>query len=141
MKMKHPIKFSAMPNDYAALCRVFLPRPIRDKVGYQNTVEIADTFAGFEDQMTEDQHDYFDPLCDLIEKHEKETVRLPRHRALDLLMHLLNEHNLTGADFSRILGKSRALGPMILRGERKITAKHAIRLGEYFGLRADLFLS
>lgn len=130
-----------MPKDYAALCGIFLPRPIRDKVAYDNTVEIADMFAGFEDRMTSDQNDYFDLLCDLIEKREKETVRTPKVRALSLLKHLMEEHHLSGADLSRILGKSLSLGPMILRGERKITADHAIRLGEHFGVRADAFLA
>jgi len=141
MKTKHPHNFSAMPTDYAGLCRVFLPRPIHDEVGYRNTVEIADVFAGFEDQMTADQNDYFDLLCDLIEKREEKTVRVPNLRSLDLLKHLLKEHGLVGADLSRILGKSLPLGPMILRGERKITADHAVKLGRHFGLRADTFLS
>ncbi len=141
MKTKRSDPFSAMPKEYAGLCRVFLPRPIHDKVGYQNTVEIADVFAGFEEQMTEDQNDYFDLLCDLIEKHEKETVRPTKLLSLDLLKHLLKEHGLVGADLSRILGKSLPLGPMILRGERKITAAHAILLGKRFGLRPDAFLS
>jgi hypothetical protein len=29
---------------------------------------------------------------------------------------------------------------MILRGERKITAGHAVKLGKHFRLRADVFL-
>lgn len=141
MKTKHACNYDAMPKDYAGLCRVFLPRPIHDDVGYENTVEIADVFAGMEHLMTEDQSDYFELLCDLIEKRDKETVRLPKLRALDLLKYLVKEHGLAGADLSRILGKSLALGPMILRGERKITANHAVRLGGYFGLRPDVFLN
>lgn len=141
MKTKHAYNFDAMPKNYAGLCRVFLPRPIHDDIGYENTVEIADVFAGMEHRMTEDQNDYFDLLCDLIEKRDKETVRVPKLSALDLLKYLVKEHGLTGADLSRILDKSLALGPMILRGERKITADHAVRLGGYFGLRPDVFLS
>ena len=75
-----------MPRDYAGLCRVFLPRPIHDEIGYRNTVEIAGVFAGFEDQMTADQNDYFGLLC---------------------------EHGLAGADLSRILGRSLPPGSMI----------------------------
>jgi hypothetical protein len=37
-----------MPKDYAGLCRMFLPRPIHHKADYENAVEIADPFAGFE---------------------------------------------------------------------------------------------
>jgi len=140
MNTQQTDEFHAMPKDYAGLCRVFLPRTIHDKVGYANTVEIADVFAGFEPEMTEDQNDYFDLLCDLIEKRDWETVRLPKLRAVDLLKHLVTEHGLSGADLSRILGKSLPLGPMILRAERKITANHAVRLGSHFGLRPDVFL-
>lgn len=140
MSTKHSYDFRAMPKDYAGLCRVFLPRPIHDKAGYENTIEVADTFAGFEHEMTGDQNDYFDLLCDLIEKREKESTPLPEFRALELLNHLVAEHNLSGAGLSRILGKSLTLGPMILRGERNITADHAVRLGSHFGLRPDVFL-
>jgi len=132
--------FRTLPKEYAALCRVLLPRPIHDKVGYENATEIADLFAGFEEMMTADQNDYFDLLCDLIEKWESKSVRQPKARSLTLLKHILAEHSLTGADLSRILGKSLSLGPMILRGERKITAAHAIILGKHFGTRPDLFL-
>lgn len=141
MKTKHGYRFSSLPKDYASLCGVFLPRPIHDRAGYDNTVEMADAFAGFEDQMTEDQNDYFDLLCDLIAKRDQETVRPPKLRSLALLKHLAQEHDLSGAALSRILGKSASLGPMILRGERKITAEHAVRLGQHFGLRPDVFLS
>lgn len=141
MKTTHTHHFNAMPTHYAGLCRVFLPRPIHDKAAYENTAEIADVFAGFENEMTDDQNDYFDLLCDLIEKHEKETTPQTEIRSLTLLKHLVAEHGLSGADLSRILGKSLPLGPMILRGERKITADHAVRLGRHFELRADAFLA
>lgn len=141
MKTKQVYSFNSMPKDYAGLCGVFLPRPIHDKASYENTVEIADVFAGFEDSMTADQNDYFDLLCDLIEKREKETVRPSKLRSLALLKHLAQEHGLPGAALSRILGKSSSLGPMILRGERKITADHAVILGKHFGLRPDVFLT
>ncbi len=110
-------------------------------MNYGNTVEIADVLAGFEQEMSEDQNDYFDLLCDLIEKRDRETARPPKLRAVELLKHLVNENGFSGADLSRILGKSLPLGPMILRGERKITADHAVPLGSHFGLRPDVFLS
>jgi antitoxin component HigA of HigAB toxin-antitoxin module len=141
MKTKQPMPFQSLPEDYDELCRMFLPRPIHDRVGYGNTVEVADRFAGFEDEMTDDQNDYFDLLCDLIEKYDQNNAPAPKVKAADLLRHLAKEHDLTGADISRILGKSSPLGRMILRGERKITAAHAMCLGKHFGVRADAFFS
>jgi antitoxin component HigA of HigAB toxin-antitoxin module len=140
MKTKSKPAFASMPGDYPALCQVFPPRPIRDDVGYRNTVEIADAFAGFENRMTADQNDYFDLLCQLIEEYEAASSEPPRANGLALLAHLVTEHGLSGADVSRILGRSGSLGPMILRGERKITADHAVSLGRHFGLRPDAFL-
>jgi HTH-type transcriptional regulator / antitoxin HigA len=140
MKTKQEILFPSMPTDYTSLCQVFLPRPIHDDIAYQNTVAIADAFAGFEDRMTADQNDYFDLLCELIAKYEAAGVKPSKLRGVALLKHLLDEHSLTGAALSRILGKGTSLGPMILRGERKITADHAVCLGKYFGLRPDVFL-
>ena len=51
------------------------------------------------------------------------------------------EHGLAAADLSRILGGSRNLGAMILRGERKLTLKHVRTLVKHFRVSADLFLS
>jgi antitoxin component HigA of HigAB toxin-antitoxin module len=140
MKTKRVTSFHSMPVDYASLCGVFLPRPIHDDVAYRNTVEIADIFAGFEDGMTPDQNDYLDLLCELIAKYEAANVNPSKLGGTALLKHLIAEHSLSAAGLSRILGKSISLGPMILRGERKITANHAVALGRHFGLRPDVFL-
>jgi len=140
MKTKTIPAFVKMPRDYAGLCKVMLPRPIHDDIAYANTVEIADVFAGLEDRMTEDQNDYFDLLCELIEKYDSLSTKPVTLRALALLKHMAAEQGLTGAGLSRILGKSSSLGPMILRGERKLTAEHAICLGKHFRLRPDAFL-
>jgi antitoxin component HigA of HigAB toxin-antitoxin module len=47
---------------------------------------------------------------------------------------------MSAADLSRVLGSHRTLGPMILRGERSITAEHARALGSHFGLPAGVFI-
>ncbi|MDQ3621660.1 MAG: transcriptional regulator [Verrucomicrobiota bacterium] len=140
MKTKTRPAFAQMPRDYAALCRLHLPRPIRDKIGYRNTLEIAEAFAGFEEEMNADQDDYFDLLCTLIEDYESEHVKWPKVSGEKMLAHLLAEHGLNASDLSRLLGASRALGPMILRGERSITAEHARALGKHFGLPAGVFI-
>ena len=59
---------------------------------------------------------------------------------LELLKHLLAENDMGGADLSRLLGGSRQLGPMILRGERSITAEHARKLGARFALDPGAFI-
>jgi HTH-type transcriptional regulator/antitoxin HigA len=133
------IRFEAMPKDYAGLCKLLLPRPIHDKHELANVIEVADAMAGH--KLNRDQSDYFDLLCKLIEDWEKEEVSVSNTSSLEALRHLLAEHGMSGGDLSRLLGAHRTLGPMILRGERKLTAEHIRNLSSHFGVSADLFLA
>jgi HTH-type transcriptional regulator/antitoxin HigA len=126
--------------DYAGLCRVLLPRPIRDAVDYANVVEVTDAMVLWHDDFTRDQDDYFDLLCSLIEEYDAKNVKWPKVSGLDALKHLLDAQDLGPADLSRLLGGSRNLGAMILRGERKLTLKHVRTLARRFRVSADLFL-
>jgi HTH-type transcriptional regulator/antitoxin HigA len=139
MKATYPKSgFARLPKDYAGLCRVLMPRPIHDKVEFQNVTEITDAMAGH--KLTPDQEDYFDLLCRLIEDYEKERVEAPNVTVLEGLQHLLEAHGMRAADLARLLGVHRTLGAMILRGERKLTLNHVRTLARHFGVSADLFL-
>ena len=132
------IEFARLPKDYAGLCRLLTPRPIHDKVDFENVTEITDAIAGH--KLTADQEDYFDLLCRLIEDYEKERLDTPKVSALDALQHLLDAHDLSAADLARLLGVHRTLGAMILRGERQLTLAHVRTLANHFSVSADLFL-
>ena len=137
---KNHFHFADLPREYAALCRFHLPRPIHDKGEYEAVLEIAGAFAGFEDKMTADQADYFELLTTLLEAWEAAHDKWHNPTPLSLLKHLLEDHAMTASDLSRLLGASRQLGPMILRGERSITADHARAFGMHFGLPAGAFI-
>ncbi len=134
--------FATMPKEYEDLCKLLLPRPIHDKAAYENTTEIAEVFAGWEEAMSPGQADYFEILCDMIAKYDSEQDEpIPDASPLELLKLLMEEHNMSGADLSKLLGASRLLGPMILRGERSITAKHAAVFGEHFAVSPAAFIA
>jgi HTH-type transcriptional regulator/antitoxin HigA len=140
MKTTQPkIEFVRLPRDYSGLCRILTPRPIHDKAGFQNILEITDALAGH--KLTPDQEDYFDLLCRLIEDYEKENVAALKVTGLEALQHLLDAHQMSGADLARLLGVHRTLGAMILRGNRKLTLHHVQTLSRHFAVSADLFLS
>ena len=140
MKTETRLNFAAVPKDYASLCRLLTPRPIHDKVEFENVTEITDAMAGH--KLTPDQDDYFDLLCRLIEDYEKEHALLDTSKvtALDALRHLLDAHNMSAADLARLLDVHRTLGAMILRGERQLTLAHVRTLAKRFRVSADLFL-
>lgn len=142
MKAKTSITFAELPRDYAGLCGVLTPRLIRDRTDYANIVEIADAMAVHAAQFSTDQEDYFDLLCALLERWDAEHVKWRKLKPADLLRQLAEDHGLSGADVSRIVGaSSRHLGAMILRGERQITAAHARKLGEWFKLDPGAFIA
>jgi antitoxin component HigA of HigAB toxin-antitoxin module len=134
-------EFVRLPKDYAGLCRMLTPRPIHDKVDFENVAEITDAMAGH--KLTPDQEDYFDLLCRLIEDYEKEHAQLGTSKvtALDALKHLLDAHDMSAADLARLLDVHRTLGAMILRGERQLTLAHVRTLAKHFSVSADLFLA
>lgn len=135
-----PIRFADLPRDYAGLCRLLIPRPLRDRVDQENVTRVTDAMAGH--RLTMDQEDYFDLQCRLLEDYEREQalVSAPGVTAVQTLQHLAREHGMSGADLSRLLGAHRTLGPMILRGERKLTLDHVRKLSEHFRVSPELFL-
>ena len=134
-------EFSRLPKDYAGLCRLLTPRPIHDKVDFENVAEITDAMAGH--KLTADQEDYFDLLCRLVEDYEREHAPLDSSNVtgLEALQHLLEAHDMSAADLARLLGVHRTLGAMILRSERQLTLAHVRTLAKHFSVSADLFLA
>ncbi len=134
------IHFADLPNEYAGLCALLMPRPINDATEYANISEITDAMALWEHEFTPDQRDYFDLLCSLLEDYDREQVRWPKVSVRVRLQHLLTESQMTAADLSRLLGGSRNLGAMILRGDRNLTLAHVRKLAAHFHVSPELFV-
>ena len=134
------VEFTRLPKGYAELCRLLMPRPLRDKVDLENVTGMTDALAGH--KLTADQEDYFDLLCRLVEDYERKHggVSAPRLTGIMTLRHLLEGHGMSGADLSGLLGAHRTLGPMILHGERKLTVEHLRTICGHFRVSGDLFL-
>ena len=140
MKTKTKLRFQDFPKDYPGLCRRFLPRPIHDAIDYANVTEVTDAMVLWQEDFTAEQQDYFDLLCTLLEEYDSANVKWPKVRGIEVVKHLLVEHDLAAADLSRILGGSRNLGAMILRGERNLTLPHIRKLAAHFKVSAEVFV-
>ena len=142
--MKKAVKltsFATLPKDYRRLCDLHLPRPIHDKIGYENALEITETMAGFEHRFTRDQGDYFELLTDLILTYEEEHDKPAKALTLsERLRALMETTRWSASDLGRFLGLDATMGNKIVRGERKLTAEHIRKLSLHFSLSADYFL-
>ncbi|QNN21779.1 transcriptional regulator [Planctomycetales bacterium ZRK34] len=127
---------------YADLVAVLPPRPLHDSNDYDNAVEMVGNLVGHD--LNSDQEDYLEAITLFVEKYEAEhdetQVNTSKVTGLDVLKGLVEEHEMSGAELSELLGASRMLGPMILRGERSITADHARTLGKRFKLDPGIFI-
>ena len=65
---------------------------------------------------------------------------LPAGDGKTVLRHLMDEHGMNAGDLSRLLGGSRNLGAMILRGERNVTLPHVRALAAHFKVSPKVFL-
>ncbi len=140
-RKKNRPAFADLPRDYRGLCDHYLPRPIHSAREYAAAEIVADSMAGYEEAMTEDQKDYFEVVTDFMEDYDEATAPYhPKVSGLEMLKGIVAEHEMSAAALARILGGDRSLGTKILAGERRITADHARVLGEHFKLDPGAFL-
>jgi HTH-type transcriptional regulator/antitoxin HigA len=132
--------YAAIPKTYRKLCGLCLPRPIHDDAQDEEATAMMLALAGFP-RLNAEQQDYLDVLTEFVDEYDKaKKIRWPKISGLDTLKYLLEENGMSAADLSRILGASRNLGAMILRGERRLTLAHVRTLAKRFRVSADLFL-
>jgi len=128
-----------LPETFEKLCALHLPRTIRDKVDYENTAEIIDRLAVL-NRRTQGQEEYLETLTQLIEAYDNANFQVAAAAApLDAIRFLMKAHDLTASGIGRILG-SRSLGAAILRGDRQISKRNALKLAAHFKLNPGLFI-
>lgn len=133
-------KFQGPPaRTYADLVAILPPRPLHDAVDYDNAVEMMGNLIGY--KLNADQEDYLEAIGVFVQRYEDEhdetQVDTSHLSGIDLLRHLLEANDMTGADLSRLLNASRMLGPMILRGERNLTLPHARVIAKRFHVSVE----
>jgi HTH-type transcriptional regulator/antitoxin HigA len=132
--------FVALPRDYLSLCQRYVPRPLHDDDDYAAARLAIEPLLGFEDRLNGDQADYLEAVSSFIESYDQERVKWPKGAAVDTLNFLLEQHDLSAADLSRILGSDRSLGPKLLRGERRLTVGHIRTLARRFNVEPGVLL-
>jgi HTH-type transcriptional regulator / antitoxin HigA len=128
-----------IPETFTELVCAWCPRAIHDRIEFKNAMEIIEAIAGFE--LNREQQDYLETVSILADEYDRKHNPQPaRAKPVEVLRHLVEEHNLSSRALGRILGKDESLGSKILAGERSITVEHALRLAKHFGIRPEAFL-
>jgi HTH-type transcriptional regulator / antitoxin HigA len=128
-----------IPETFTELVCVWVPRAIHDRVEFHNATEIIEAMAGFD--LNSEQEDYLETVSILADEYDRKHNTQPtKAKPLEVLRHLVEEHNLSSRALGRILGKDESLGSKILSGDRAITVDHAVTLAKHFGIKPEAFL-
>lgn len=132
--------FANLPKDYTGLCQRYVPRPLHDATDYAAARQAIEPLFGFEERLTADQADYLEAVSSFIEAYDRVRVKWPKGTPLDTLNFLLEQHEMSAADLSRVLGGDRSMGPKLLRGERRLTVNHIRTLARHFHIEPGVLL-
>jgi antitoxin component HigA of HigAB toxin-antitoxin module len=136
------LAYEHLPRDYAGLCSLLLPRPIRSRRQATSVESLIDTLAVHERRLSADQRDYLQILSSLIEawdqNQELDVAKNPTPG--EFLRLLLETSGQSGAMVARALGLDRSAMTRLLKGERSFTVSQARALAAYFAVDAGVFL-
>ncbi len=129
-----------VPKTFDGLNTAHALRPIRDGVDLENAMEVVDKLAVMP-KRTKDQEDYLETLSTLIEKYEAEhdPIQTQDLSVVEILESLMEGREMSASDLGRVLG-SRELGSVVLRGDRRLSKSHILKLAEHFSVSPALFL-
>ena len=90
-------------------------------------------------ELTPDEDDYLEVLSQLVETYEDEHLVFPEIRGVRALMHLMEENDLKQSDLAHLFGGKSAISE-VLSGNRALSKNQIVRLRDYFGVPADVFI-
>ena len=130
---------TAEMEDYWRHVQAFPLVPIRDDAHLEQALEIIDRLTD-QPQRSEGAEEYLGALADLVYVYEQEHVTWPPVSGVDVLRHLMEEHNLRQADLAQLFG-GRSVISEVLAGKQRLSLTHITRLAERFGLPPDAFMN
>jgi HTH-type transcriptional regulator/antitoxin HigA len=124
-----------------ALLQEFVPRPISSQRGYQRTLKQIDGLIR-KAKRSRAEDDLLELLATLVEQYEiRQGHTTPELSPRDRLAGLIEARQLTQTELSRASQVPRTTINEILAGRRSISKANALRLANYFGVRAEEFIA
>ena len=132
---------SGKRDDYLSLIRRFPLRRIRTEAEHRQALKVSGDLIGRDHKLTTGQSSYLDALAVLIREYEqaRRDPKLPAANGVDVLKHLMAEHQMTQRQLAQLLGVGDSAASMILAGSRELTKSHIEKLSRHFGVGVGAF--
>lgn len=124
---------------YSQLVAKVAPKVIETEQEYQEVLGEVEKLL-FKRNRTVEEEALYDLLLMLVERYEAENHAIEPPNLHSLINHLMDARGVEEADLEEVI-KDTERRAKIIRGETSPTQEEASRLGKYFSVSADLFLS
>jgi HTH-type transcriptional regulator / antitoxin HigA len=130
-----------LPRRFDELVALLPPRAIADDAAHDDMLAMIDRLMA-SGRLSKGQESYLETLVQLVEAYERKhhAIDLSGVSGVEMLRDLLDQHGMSAADLSRLLGVHASLGSKILNGDRALTIKHIRILAEHFQLNPSAFI-
>jgi HTH-type transcriptional regulator/antitoxin HigA len=128
---------NAMAVEYGTLLEEVKPEVIRDEEELRRQIEILETLTARETPM-EIEKKLIALLTLLVEEYENRNYPVVNVGPLDIIRHLMEEHQLRQKDLMDVFGTESIVSD-VLNGKRELNKDHIKRLSERFKVSPAIF--
>lgn len=128
-----------MPNTYADLLIRYVPRVIRNEREHGRALRKIDELMAIS-RPSKARQGILDLLVETVERYEEQTLPTPELSPSELLAHLIDVREVTQSELARETSICRSSVSDILAARRQISKTNAVKLADYFGVDASLFI-
>jgi len=130
---------ASTPGTYTDLLVRYVPRVIHNDREHRRVLGKIDELMSIA-RPTKAQQGILDLLVETVEHYEEQTLPTPELSAAELLAHLIDVRGITQAELARSTSICRSSISDMLAGRRQISKANALKLADYFGIDAGLFI-
>jgi len=124
-------------KSYIDLLIEFPPRPIHSEEDLDAVQQVIYNLID-RGSLSDDEKDYMNVLCTLVEQYEQVHHPIPDIYGVELIEALLEEFDLKQKDLVPIF-KTESIVSAVLNGHRKLMTEHIEKLSEFFHVSPAVF--
>lgn len=113
--------------------------PIRTDTDYQNALKAIEPLSDREDELTDDELDYFDVMLSLIENYESKHYLIELPDPIEAIKFRMDQQGLEIKDLDNIIGKPNRVYE-IFNKTRPLTLNMIRKLHSKLGIGADVLI-
>ncbi|MCT8555340.1 transcriptional regulator [Glaesserella parasuis] len=114
-------------------------KPLRTEQDYQEALSLIEPFFDKEDELTQDELDYFDVMVTLIENYEAKHYPIDPPTPIEAIKFRMEQEGLNIKDLDGIIGKPNRVSE-VFNKKRPLTLNMIRNIHYKMGISADILI-